>query len=84
MSKVKNKQTLDWEKSRAEKYDEKYWKKHGYHYQPKRKYMSKSVYLVSKDGVEVTYDIPYSVTDPVKFMKFFADLFDMHTKLQSA
>ena len=54
MSKVKNKQTLDWEKSRAEKYAEKYWKKHGYHYQPKRKYMSKSVYLVSKDGVEVT------------------------------
>lgn len=72
----------DWERNQAEKYAEKYWKENGFDYKVKRKYISKCIYIVSKDGLEFPYAIPCDVTDRKKYMALFQEQFEMRKEIE--
>ena len=74
------KSNKEWEKSKAEKYAENYWTKNGYTFTVKRKYISKTIYMVSKDGIEMRYDIAGDTVDNKGNMKFFEKSFELHKK----
>ena len=73
-------ETMIWERSGAERYAEKYWRKWGYTYTVRRKYISKTVYLVGKDGIEMEYIVQGAVTNPKADMRAFERLFEMHKR----
>lgn len=68
---------FEWEPTEAELYAERYWKEHGYSYRLHKRYQSKSVYQVYKDGVECSYEVQHSIIHPEKDMEFFEKLFEM-------
>ena len=49
---------LEWESSKDERYAEKWWTDHGFSWTLKKRFVSKSVYEISKDGVKMNYEIP--------------------------
>ena len=67
----------DFERTKARAYAEKYWKENGFDVEVKRVYMSKVKYIIRKDGMEFPYEVPYDVTDPKMYMKFFAEQYEM-------
>ncbi len=72
----------DFERNQAEAYAEKYWKENGFDFEVKRKYMSKCVYIIRKDGLEFPYDIPCDVVDRKSYMKFFQEQFEMRKEIK--
>lgn len=49
---------LEWESSKDEKYAEKWWTDHGFSWKLTKRFVSKSVYAVTKDDITVNYEIP--------------------------
>lgn len=49
---------LEWESSKDEKFAENWWTEHGFSWKLMKRFVSKSVYAVTKDGVKLTYEIP--------------------------
>lgn len=49
---------LEWESSKDEKFAENWWTEHGFSWKLTKRFISKSVYAVTKDGVTVNYEIP--------------------------
>ena len=61
---------LEWDSSKDEKYAENWWTEHGYTWSLKKRFISKSVYEISKDGMTINYEIPNeSRLDIKKFME---------------
>lgn len=48
---------LEWESSKDEQYAEKWWTDHGFTWKLIKRFISKSVYEVSKDGTTMNYEI---------------------------
>jgi pyocin large subunit-like protein len=72
-----------WESTKAERYAERHWKENGYTFSIKREYASKTIYTVSKNGVELEYTISSDITDPKGDMKHFEKQFEMYSFLKS-
>ena len=49
---------LEWESSKQEQYAERWWTDHGFTWKLKSRFISKSTYEVSKDGIEFECMIP--------------------------
>ena len=75
------KSNLCWESSPAEKYAERWWGQRGYNVQLLRRYQSKSIYEVRKDGLMLTVEIPYTVRKFKPFMEQFQKGWDMHAEV---
>lgn len=71
----------EWEATKAELYAEEWWKKHGFSVKLLHRFLSKSVYEVSKDGITSDYEIPFRVTKPKEFMDGFAVFWETLRKL---
>ena len=70
-----------WEKSRAEKYAERWFSDHGFDCYLVKQHISKTVYRVSKDGVEDRLELPRAVEKPKEFMQMYEKSFAMLQKL---
>lgn len=68
---------LNWSASPAEVYAEAHWKEHGFDAKLVKRYQSKSVYEISRDGLTDTYEIPYTVKDFKGFMNQFHKCWDL-------
>ena len=49
---------LEWESSKDEKYAEQWWTDHGFTWKLTKRFVSKSVYAVTKDDITLNYEIP--------------------------
>ena len=62
---------MDAEKNRIEEAAEAWWEKNGFQFKFKARYLTKSVYSVSKNGKSSVYEIPFCITDMKGFMEGF-------------
>lgn len=62
---------LEWEASPAEKYAERWLEKHGFEVKLTKRYQSKSIYEVTRDGIKDTVEIPYTVMKFKAYMEQF-------------
>lgn len=60
---------LEWDSSKDERYAEKWWTEHGYSWTLKKRFISKSVYEISKDGITHDYEVPNAKIDMKRFME---------------
>lgn len=73
-----------WDFDYNEKYAIKYWDNNGYSGELKRQYVTKTVFVIRKDGTELQWAI-YSVTKPrdmKKCMEQFEFAFNLHRDLE--
>ena len=74
---------LEWESSKHEQYAETWWTEHGFTWELKKRFVSFSVYAVTKDGMTMQYEIPnVERMDIKKFMEGPAG-FTYHWKLNT-
>ncbi len=52
-----------------EKYAIKWLENHGFEYEIKKQYMSKTVFELTKDGLTYKWELPYGVTDMRAYME---------------
>lgn len=57
------------EKNKVERYAERWFSAHGFKWNCVKQYNSKTVYEISKDGLEYKWELPFGVTDPKKYME---------------
>ena len=79
---------LEWDGSKADKYAEKWWAEHGYAFELKKRYQTKSTYTVQKGDISCNYDIFSTegrpqVADEVTQMKTFERDFEAMLELAS-
>lgn len=74
---------LEWEASPAERYAEKYWQENGFEVKLIKRYQSKSVYEVSRDGLTHKEEIPYTVRRFGEYMRQFQKGWDMAVEIES-
>ena len=77
------KSNLDWEASPAEKYAERWWKKNGFEVKLLKRYQSKSIYEISRDGLTRKEEIPYTVKKFGEYMKQFQKGWDMLAEIEN-
>jgi hypothetical protein len=77
------KSNLDWEASPAEKYAERWWKKNGFDVKLLKRYQSKSIYEISRDGLTRKEEIPYTVKKFGEYMKQFQEGWDMLVEIEN-
>lgn len=77
------KSNLDWEASPAEKYAERWWKKNGFEVKLIKRYQSKSIYEISRDGLTRKEEIPYTVKKFGEYMKQFQKGWDMLVEIEN-
>lgn len=70
------------EKTRAEKYAEKWFTENGFEFELKKQYISKTKYLVTKDGITDDFELPSTVTDPKRFMAMYGETFKMRCEIE--
>ena len=70
-----------WEKSRAERYAERWFINHGFDCYLVKQYINKTVYRVSKDGIEDRFELPRAVENPKEFMQMYESSFAMKQAL---
>lgn len=73
---------LEWEASPAERYAEKYWRENGFEVKLVKRYQSKSVYEVSRDGLTRKEEIPDTVRRFGEYMKQFQKGWDMAVEIE--
>jgi len=71
----------DWEPSKMEKYAEKWFSDHGYQFRLLKRFISKSIYEVSKDGIACEYHVASKVADPAGFMRGFEQFWGTYSKV---
>lgn len=69
------------DKSKNEKYVEKWFKENGFECKLIKQYQSKTKYEISKDGITETFELPYGVEDCKKYMKIYNDNFEMKKEI---
>ena len=74
---------LECEASPAEKYAERWWEKHGFVVELLKRYQSKSIYKVSRDGMTTNEEIPYTVQKFKEFMERFQKGWDMQMEIEA-
>lgn len=70
-----------WQKSKVEKYCEKWFLDNNFTIRGVKPYMTKTNYIVYKDNIECVFELPYAVADIKLYMKMFAESFEMKQKL---
>ena len=70
------------EKSRAEKFAEKWFDENGFSYELKKQYLSKTKYTVTKDGVTDDFELPSAVTEYKNYMKQYGESFKMKCEIE--
>jgi hypothetical protein len=74
---------LNWESSRDEQYVENYWTEHEYTWKLTKRFVSKSVYEVSKDGYIIEYEVPsVERMNPEQFVKNFEQYWILSVQYQ--
>lgn len=73
---------LEWDASPAERYAERYWQKNGFTVKLLKRYQSKSVYEISRDGLTRKEEIPYTVRKFGEYMKQFQNGWDMLVEIE--
>ena len=68
------------DKTRTQRYAEKYWERHGYKFKLIKQFTSRADYLVGKDGVVMKYKHPAVVDDNRGIMEYFEYTFDLFRK----
>lgn len=58
------------EKSKNERYAEKWFKTNDFKYKLVKQYISKTVWEISKDGLTYRWELPYDVSDIHSYMKW--------------
>ena len=71
----------DWEPSAMEIYAEKWLKEHGFEFRLMKRYISKSIYEVSKNGLDCEYHIFSKVEDPAGYMDGFQKFWETYEKV---
>lgn len=71
------------DKSKWERYAERYLLNKGYHVELIKQFNSKTKYLISKDGLTAIIELPVSVSDNKKYMDMIDDSFNMKIEIQS-
>lgn len=74
----------EWEATQAELYAEKWWRSHGFSVTLDSRMLSKSVYIVSKDGIKDKYEVPFRVKDKAGFMRLFEHYWALLKKTKEA
>lgn len=70
----------DWTPCKAELFAEKWWKEHGFGVKLKSRFITKSDYIISKDGVSFIYPIIHSIKDFKAMMAHFEEFYDLFIK----
>lgn len=68
-------------KTRNEKYVEKWFKENGFDFRLIKQYMSKTKYEISKDGITITFELISGVDDIKGYMKMFNESFEMRKEI---
>lgn len=74
----------EWEACEAERYAEKWWADHGFTVKLQSRYITKSNYEISKDGVTGTYQIVHATTGQYfsVMMKLFNEWWTLYSQIQ--
>lgn len=70
------------EKSKVESDIEKKLKLKGFEITMIKQYISKTVYVISKDGVEQKVEVPLIVTDTTLYVNMLSDVFQLLAKIK--
>lgn len=69
------------EKSKVEKSIERKMKAKGFEITMLKQYISKTVYAISKDGVEQKVEVPSNVTDTSLYANMLSELFQVSAEI---
>lgn len=69
------------EKSKVEKSIERKMKAKGFEITILKQYISKTVYVISKDGVEQKVEVPSNVTDTTLYANMLLELFQVSAEI---
>lgn len=70
------------EKNNNEKYAEKWFKENGFEIVSCKQYQSKTKYVIRKMDTDLSFDLPFCVTDIKHYMEMCKNSFEMHYKLK--
>lgn len=70
------------DKSKNEKYAEKWFRENGFECRLVKQYISKTKYEVSKDGITAIFELPFGVENCKKYMDFYNETFEMRKRLK--
>lgn len=83
---MKNLDTKEWEFTEGEKYAIKWLEDRGYDVVIEKRYISKTIFIISKDGVSYKYHLPLG-DSKIKYkgiMEQFEISFELYSKLKKA
>lgn len=69
------------DKSKVEKYAEKWFKENGFQCELIKQYISKTKYKISKDGITEIFELSYGITEPKKYMEMYKKSFEMKKEI---
>ena len=69
------------EKSKVEKSIERKMKAKGFEVTMLKQYISKTIYVISKDGVEQKVEVPSNVTDTTLYANMLSELFKVSEEI---
>lgn len=69
------------EKSKVEKSIERKMKAKGFEITMLKQYISKTVYVVSKDGIEQKVEVPSNITDTSLYANMLSELFQVSVEI---
>ena len=69
------------EKSKVEKSIERKMKAKGFDITMLKQYISKTVYVISKDGIEKKVEVPSNVTDTTLYANMLSELFKVSAEI---
>lgn len=70
-----------YDKSKNEKYAEKWFKENGFEILSSKQYQSKTRYKVKKNDIEDSVELPFGVSDIKSYMKMINHSFEMKIEL---
>ena len=70
-----------WQISRIEKYAEKWFAQNGFSFELVKQYVSKTIYLISKDGISEKFELPSEATDIKGYMELFRKSFELEKQI---
>lgn len=72
---------MNTEKTKNEKYAEKWFNENGFQCELIRQYISKTKYKVSKDGITEIFELPYGISEIRKYMEMYRQSFEMKKQI---
>ena len=68
-------------KTKNEKYAEKWFKENGFDFELVKQYVSKTKYKITKDGITIPFELIWGVDDIKGYMRMFNESFEMKKQL---